>query len=138
MLVESNCREFEMRELPGDAAFKHGVEASAFDIRIRGGVAFGRVEGAAHAIPRQVRAGARVQPLETIQPVQAVAVQRAAHIEQNRVEHDPFAAYHSAARNRRSARDWGTHSIFSAIFIATATIMKKPSTRCAHASTPTA
>src|ERR1051325_3354550 len=68
---------------------------------------------------------------ESVLPMEAVAIQGAAHIEKNRANHKP-------ARNLRSAWRCQTQRAINARFIGKRTKMKNRSTRCSHINIPRA
>ena len=84
-----------VRELPADVALDHLVERGRRHDVVGGRERFGVIEGGAEHLARQPHAGGRVQLDEAIQPMQAVAVERAAHVEKNGANHLSGSAYHS-------------------------------------------
>ena len=71
-----------MRKLPGNVLADHGVEVRTSDSVVHCGLRLGGVECAAKPLSRHSYTGVGVQRREAIEPMEPVAVERAAHIEE--------------------------------------------------------
>src|SRR5207248_11576246 len=81
-LPQLGTLEIEMRKLPGDVGVDHGVEVLTRDRVVDGSPPLGGVECTAKTLPRHSYTGVGVQRREAIEPMEPVAVERAAHIEE--------------------------------------------------------
>src|ERR1051326_9318455 len=116
-----------MSKLPFHIALDHLPKIAGDDGVVLVGLALGRVESFA----RNIDAEASIKCGETILPMQPVAIEGAAHVEENRANHKP-------ARNLRSALRCQNRRPINTKSIGTRIKTRKRSTRCSQINMPRA
>ena len=128
-----------MAELPFHIESDHLPE-----VRGRNGIVqvcpvLGSIERIADRLARKLDAETPVKSDESVLPMLAVAVERAAHVEKDRANHSAVSLLDERlARNRRSALRCQSHRMARARFIGTRTNTKNKSIRWNQARTPMA
>ena len=125
-----------MGKLPLHVKLDHLRQIGRSDIVVESGLPFRLVERAANRIAREFRAEISIECEETIEPMQAVAVEGAAHVKKDCANHRLIG--HRLARNLRSALRCQSQSATNARFIGSRTNAKNRSIRCRHTNTPMA
>src|SRR2546430_17515064 len=93
-----------MRELPPNIEFDHLPEVRRCDGVVEVCSTLGFIERAAKGLARQRHAETAIQRDKPVEPMQAVAIERAAHIEKDRANHPAGSLLDdSLASKRRSA-----------------------------------
>ena len=91
--------ESEMRKLPFHVKPDHLGEIRGGDCLVEGRPSFGFIERLPDRFARKLDAERLVEREETIEPMQAVTIESAAHVEENCTQHAELSDYHSARRN---------------------------------------
>jgi hypothetical protein len=78
-----------MIELPLDVAADHRLEPRGHHRVVERGAALGLVERTAQGVARDRHATGGIHRGEAVEPMLAVAIERAAHVEQDRANHAP-------------------------------------------------
>ena len=138
MLLEIGILQSEMRELPFHEELDHLREVRGCDIFVQRRSSFRLVERVSDRIARKLYAESFVEREEAIEPMQAIAVECAAHVEKDRANHRQNLIDHRPVKNLRSALRCQSHSAISPRFIGTKTNAKNKSIRCRHTNTPMA
>src|SRR5438067_1090814 len=87
MSLELLVLQSEMRELPLHVELRHLREVGRSDRFVHDGISFGGVEGLSKRFARKFHPETSVKRDEAILPMQAVAIEGAAHVEKDRAKH---------------------------------------------------
>src|SRR5471032_3409716 len=121
MFLEVGILQSEMRELPLHVELDHLREVRRRNGLVQSRPPFRFVEGVSDRIARKLHAESFVEGEEAIQPMQAIAIEGAAHVEKNRANHWRNLVDYKLARNLRSALRCQNQSAINARFIGTKT-----------------